>query len=103
MRWYLNPIKLAGAAGKLKSSVAGGGPTSVRITGVGQPRGVILPRVPISLEIVGRDGHRTAFEPELPVGLYLGYGYRLARWLHLPLISDIDPKTVSGEFRIPGR
>jgi len=57
----------------------------------------------VSLEIVGRDGSRTAFEPELPVGLLAGYGFRIARWLHLPLIRDLDPQSTHVEVRIPGR
>ena len=103
MRWYLNPITLAQGAGKLKSAATGGGPKSVRLKGVGQPHGIFLPRVPVRLEVVGRNGHKTAFEPELPIGLYLGLGYRLGRLLHLPLIKDADPGAISGEFRIPGR
>ena len=52
MRWYLNPIKLAQGAGKLKSAATGGGPKSVRLKGVGQPHGIFLPRVPVRLEVV---------------------------------------------------
>jgi len=103
MPWYLNPLTIVGAARDARSVLAGGGPKSVRLTGIGNPRGVIVPRVPVSLEVVGRDGSRTTFEPEIPVGLPLGYGYRLARWLHLPLISDLDPQAMRTEIRIPGR
>src|SRR5689334_16404192 len=103
MRWYLNPMKLAQGAGKLKSLSSGGGPKSIRLKGIGQPHGVFLPRVPVSLEIVGRNGAITAFEPELPIGLYLGFGYRLGRLFRLPVIKDADPGVISGEFRIPGR
>ena len=103
MRWYLNPVKLARTAGDVKQVVSGGGPRSLRLIGIGYPRGIILPRVPVSLEIVGRDGSRTAFEPELPVGLLAGYGFRIARWLHLPLIRDLDPQSTHVEVRIPGR
>lgn len=103
MRWYLNPVSLARTAGDVKSVVSGGGPRSVRLTGIGDPRGIFLPRVPVSLVVMGRDGSRTPFEPELPVGLPLGYGYRIARWLHLPLIRDLDPQSMHAEVRIPGR
>ena len=103
MRWYLNPMNIARTARDIKSVASGGGPKSVRLNGIGSPRGVILPRVPISLEIVGRDGSRTSFEPELPIGLPLGYGYRLARSLHVPIISDIDPESMRAEVRVPGR
>ena len=103
MRWYLNPLNLARRAGDVKRVVSGGGPTSLRLTGIGYPRGIFLPRVPVSLEIVSRDGSRTAFEPELPVGLLAGYGFRVARLLHLPLIRDLDPQSTHAEVRIPGR
>ena len=103
MRWYLNPMNLARAAGDVRQIISGGGPRSVRLTGIGNPRGIILPRIPFSLEIVGRDGSRTTLVPELPVGLPLGYGYRVARWLHVPLISDLDPQAIHAEFRVPGR
>ena len=43
------------------------------------------------------------FEPELPVGLMAGYGFRIARLLHLPLIRDLDPQSTHAEVRIPGR
>jgi hypothetical protein len=102
MRWYLNPVNLARTGGNIKRILSGGGPRSVRLTGIGDPRGIILPRVPISLEIVGRDGSRTAFEPELPVGLPAGYGFRIARWLQLPVIRDFDFRSARAEFRIPG-
>jgi hypothetical protein len=55
------------------------------------------------MEVVGRDGSRTSFEPELPVGLPFGYGFRIARWLDLPLICDLDLQAMQAEVRIPGR
>ena len=103
MRWYLNPFALARAAGDVKSVASGGGPKSVRLTGIGNPRGVILPRVPVSLEVVGSDGSKTSFTPELPIGLVAGYGYRIARLLPVPVLKDADPGSIQGEFRIPGR
>jgi hypothetical protein len=103
MRWYLNPVNLVHTASDIKRVVSGGGPRSIRLTGVANPRGIFLPRVPVSLEVVGRDGSRTTFEPELPVGLPFGYGFRIARWLHLPLIRDLDPQAMQAEVRIPGR
>ncbi|MFN8112811.1 MAG: hypothetical protein U0R51_06385 [Solirubrobacterales bacterium] len=103
MRWYLNPVRLAHGAGKLKSLATGGGPKSVRVKGIGHPHGIFVPRVRVSLEVVGSNGGTTAFEPEFPIGLYLGFGYRLGRLFHLPLIKDADPGAISGEFRIPGR
>ena len=104
MRWYLNPMKLAQGAGKLKSLSSGGGPKSIRLKGIGQPHGIFLPRVPVSLEIVGRNGHATTFEPELPIGLYLGYGYRLGRLLPPAGHQATSTRARSrGEFRIPGR
>ena len=103
MRWYLNPMNLARAAGDIKSVASGGGPKSVRLTGIGNPRGVILPRVPVSLEVVGRNGSKTSFTPELPIGLVAGYGYRIARLLHVPIIRDLDPGSMHAEVRVPGR
>lgn len=96
-------MSLARAAGDVKKVVSGGGPKSVRLTEIGDPRGVALPRVPVSLEVVGRDGSRTSFTPELPVGLVAGYGYRIARLLRVPIIRDLDPAAMHAEVRIPGR
>ena len=103
MRWYLNPMTLARAAGDVRSVASGGGPRSVRLVGIGNPRGVILPRVPVSLEVVGRNGSKTSFTPELPIGLVAGYGYRIARLLHVPIIRDLDPESMHAEVRVPGR
>ena len=103
MRWYLNPMNLVRAAEDAKSVASGGGPKSVRLTGIGNPRGVILPRVPISLEVVGRNGSKTNFTPELPIGLVAGYGYRVARLFHVPIIRDLDLEALHAEVRVPGR
>ena len=101
--WYLNPLKILGTARDARSVASGGGPKSVRLTRVGNPRGLIIPRVPIALEVVGKDGSQTGFELELPVGLVAGYGYRVARLLGLPLIRDLKPEKLRAEVRIPGR
>lgn len=103
VRWYLNPVKLTRAVGEVKNVASGGGPKSIRLAAIGNPRGTIFPRVPINLEVVGRDGSITSFTPELPVGLLAGYGYRIARLLRVPIIRDLDPEAMRGEVRIPGR
>jgi hypothetical protein len=40
MPWYLNPFQLVRAAGSARrEALASGGPTAVRVTGIGPPRG----------------------------------------------------------------
>lgn len=99
MPWYLNPFALARAAVDTRRALSGGGPTAVRVTGIGPPEGLILPTSTVSLEVDRKDGTVATFAPEVPVPWPYAWGYRLARHLGVPLVADVDPERVS--FGIP--
>ena len=103
MAWYRNPLDVVHGIRDARRVLRGGGPTRVKLDGIGDPRGLIIPRVPIRLEVIAKNGTKTTFEPELPIGLLAGYTYRLAGWLHLPVIGSLDPSRLKTELRIPGR
>lgn len=101
MPWYLNPIKLAHAARDARKALSGGGPTAVRVTGIGAPEGLVFPTSTVSLEVDRKDGTVARFAPEVPVPWPHAWTYRLARRLGLPLVSDVDPERVSFGFPLP--
>ena len=103
VRWYLNPLSIRRGFRDVRRIASGGGPRSVRLDGIGDPRGVIIPRVPIRLEVIARDGSIARLEPEVPIGLLAGYTYRVGSWLDLPIIGSLDPARLKTEVRIPGR
>lgn len=95
MRWYLNPLRIRDAARRVSEIRSGGGPRALRINGVGSPEGWLFPSSRIDLDLVARDGTTTSFAPELPLPLPLAYGYRLGRALGAPVVSDLDPASIS--------
>jgi hypothetical protein len=102
MRWYWNPLTLARVGRGVHDIATGGGPASVRLRGIGRPSGWIVPAMPVALEIVARNGHVTSLEPEIPLPFGIGWGYRLAYRLGVPLISDFDPGAIRTEVKVPG-
>lgn len=101
MRWYLNPSVLTRAARTTRRILSGGGPQTVRVTGVERPKGLILPTSSVSMEVEARDGTVTRFAPEVPVPWPYAWGYRLARRLELPLVSGFEPERVSLTLTLP--
>ena len=99
----LNPFRIRDAARRVRSVASGGGPKAIRLVGVGQPEGLIVPTARVTVEVVGRDGKVTTFEPDVPVPFPYAWGYRIARQLGVPLISSLDPRKLQGELKIPGR
>ncbi len=103
MRWYLNPLTLKHMAEVARRVLSGGGPRVVRLSGVAEPEGLILPTAAVDLEVEARDGTVTRFKPEIPVPWPYAWGYRLARRLGLPLVSALDPERVSFDVAVPPR
>ena len=103
MRWYLNPFAVRRIIRDTHSVASNGGPSRIRLKGIGRPRGWILPGVTLDLEVVGRDGKVTEIHPEIPVPWPAAWGYRVADWLGVPIVSDVDPTKISTEIGIPGR
>ena len=100
---YLNPFRIRDAVRRIREVSGGGGPAAVRLAGVSHPRGWILPSTRVTLEVVARDGSVTRFAPELPVPFPYAWGYRIARRLHVPFVSTLDPEGLEAKLPIPGR
>ena len=92
MRWLKQIAKLPRATARARRLVSGGGPTRLRVLGVGQPSGWIIPSSRLKLEVEARDGKRTHWEPEIPVPFPYAWAYRLSRWLRVPVISSHKPE-----------
>jgi hypothetical protein len=103
MPWYLNPLTFTHVARDARRILSGGGPKIMRLTGVGRPKGLIVPTSAVCLEVEARDGTVTGFVPEIPVPWLYVWGYRLARRLELPLVSAFDPERVSLDVALPPR
>jgi hypothetical protein len=81
--------------------VAGGGPAGVRLRGIEQPTGLFVPSSRLKLEVEARSGAKARWEPEIPIPFPYAWGYRIARWLRVPVISSRDPEDVSLSVTIP--
>lgn len=101
MPWYLNPFALTRAARDARRALGGGGPTAVRVTGVGAPEGLLLPTSTVSLEVDRNDGTVARFAPKIPVPWPYAWGYRLGRGLGLPLVSDVEPERLRFGLPLP--
>ena len=95
---FINPFKLREHASNLRKVANGGGPRSVHLVRVGEPEGLIVPSTEVVLEIQARDGTKVRLDPQIPMPFMLGWGIRIARALHVPLISDVRPESFS--FRL---
>ena len=84
---------------KVRRLASGGGPTQLRVHGLGQPSGWIIPSSRLKLEIEVSNGTRTHWEPEIPVPFPYAWAYRLSRWLRVPVISSHDPEDLT--FSVP--
>lgn len=103
MKWWLNPKRWWQTVRESRRVAKGGGPKLVRLKGIGHPKGWILPAAPVRLEIETRDGTIVNLEPAVPVPFPYAWSYRLARYLGVPLVSDIDPEKIAVQLRMPGR
>jgi hypothetical protein len=103
-KWsLLNPFRVRDAARRIRETAGGGGPKAIRLAGISHPQGWIVPTARVTIEVVAKDGTVTRFEPALPVPFPYAWTYRLARLLHVPLISRVNAERINVEFPIPGR
>ena len=103
-RWsLLNPFRIRDAARRIRETAGGGGPKAIRLAGISHPEGLIIPTARITIEVIAKDGTVTRFEPGLPVPFPYAWAYRVARLLHVPLISRVNLERIRAEFLIPGR
>lgn len=99
----LNPFRIRDAVRQIREVSGKGGPKAIRIAGVSRPEGLFFPTARVTLELIGRDGSVTKFEPELPVPFPYAWAYRVARLLHVPLVSSLEPERLNFSVPIPGR
>jgi hypothetical protein len=100
---YLNPLRIRNAVREVRRSTAGGGPRYVRLLGLSQPQGLVIPVAIATIEIESRDGRLERFQPAIPVPFPYAWTYRLARALHLPLVRSLDPERIRFQVPVPGR
>jgi hypothetical protein len=101
MRWLSQIPKIPGAITRVRRLASGGGPTRLRVRGVGQPTGLIIPSSRLKLEFEAKNGTKTRWEPEIPVPFPYAWAYRLSRWLGVPVISSHDPEDLNLSVPLP--
>ena len=67
MRWWLDPRNFVHGIRDVRKILRGGGPSLVRLAGIGDPEGLVVPAVPFMFEIEARDGTRVELQPRFPV------------------------------------
>jgi hypothetical protein len=80
---------------------SGGGPSRLRVRGLSQPTGLIIPSSRLKLEIEAKNGAKTRWEPEIPVPFPYAWAYRLSRWFRVPVISSHDPEDLIFSVTLP--
>ena len=100
---YLNPFRIRAAVREIRRVMGNDGPSAVRLAGVDHPRGWLLPTSTVTIEVIGRNGARERFCPEVPVPFPYAWAWRIARALHVPLVSDVEPERWSVRLPVPGR
>ncbi len=97
--WLRQLANVPSAASKVRRLVSGGGPSRLRLQGLSQPSGWIIPSSRLKLEVETSKGTKTRWEPEIPVPFPYAWAYRLSRWLRVPVISSHDPEGLT--FSVP--
>jgi hypothetical protein len=100
---YLNPFFIRDAVRQIRRVLGGGGPKLVRLVGVGEPEGILIPTATVTIEVETRTGRKERFEPALPVPWPAAWAYRIARRLGVPLVRDLKPEKVGFEVKVPRR
>jgi hypothetical protein len=99
---YLNPIRLARAVCDVRRTTAGGGPRFVRLLGLSEPRGILIPAARATIEVEARDGRTERFRPIIPVPFPYAWAYRVAKALGVPVVRSLDPDRIRFEVPVPG-
>lgn len=103
MRKLLRPKYIREAVRQLRIVRKHGGPRRIHVMHVGQPKGLIINASDLLLEVEAKDGTRHRIETAVPLPFFYAWAYRLARLLHVPLVSRLDPERVSFSVPVPGR
>lgn len=101
MRWWLDPRNFVGGIRDVRKILRGGGPRYVRLAGIGQPKGLLIPSAEVRVEIQAKDGSTVELQPRVPIPFPYAWAYRLARRIGVPLISDLDPDRIRFGLAIP--
>lgn len=102
MRRFLSPKRIRLALQGLKSVRAGGGPSRIKLVNVSDPKGLI-PTSELTFEVEAQDGSVNRIQTAVPLPPLYTWGYRIARKLHLPLVSSLDPTKVHFDVKVPRR
>jgi hypothetical protein len=97
----LNPFRIRAAVREIRRVFGDGTPRLVRLVSVDHPAGLILPTATVTIEVEGKNGRKERFCPELPVPFPYAWAWRVARLLHVPLVSAVEPD--SFRFALPLR
>ena len=100
---YLNPFRIRNAVREIRRVAGAGGPKKLRLTRVGEPKGIVVPMAEIELEVEAKDGTKSTWKPALPGPWPYAWTWRVARLLKVPLIRSIDPSKIRAEVPVPRR
>jgi hypothetical protein len=87
---YLNPFRI-------RDAIRLGRPHRVRLVDVDGPRGLLIPRAQLTIEVEGRGGRTERFRPELPIPFFYGWGLRAVR----PLLRRFRPREIASRTDAP--
>jgi hypothetical protein len=95
MRRLFSPRRLIRNIRKLREIRRGGGPKRVRVVSVGEPKGILATTSQVDLEVVAEDGTVTDIQAILPIPAPVVWAWRVGRKLHVPLVSELDPRKLN--------
>lgn len=101
MRWLLQFRKAPDALVRVARVAVGGGPSRLRVRGLTEPSGLLIPSSRLRLEVEARDGTTSRWEPRIPLPFAYAWAYRLARGLRVPVIASHDPENLAFTLRLP--
>lgn len=101
MRWWLNPFHIRDGIRGLRRIHAGGGPKSVRVAGIGEPKGLFVPASEVRVEVVAHDGTTVELDPRVPIPFLYAWAYKLSRRLGVPLVGGFDPDRIRFSLPVP--
>jgi len=103
VRRLLRPKYIREAVRQLGIVRKHGGPRRVHVLHVGRPHGLILNVSELEVEVEAKDGSRHKIETAVPLPFFYAWAYKLARLLHVPLVSSLDPERLRFSVPVPGR
>ena len=99
----LNPFRIRDVVRRIHDASSGGGPKAIRLEGISDPEGWLVPTARITIGVIAGDGSVTRFEPHVPGPFPYALAYRIARRLGVPIIADVEPERLRLAIPVPGR